>query len=640
MWIHQLKQRGLFCICGFVVLFLGLIAGFWIGQSWMGQYFPEALAIGTILAFIAALYEALSKPVPVKKAADFAIFFILCLLLCALVLGISVSATATHQLQHSDRVAGFIPYSDAAGYFHQVISWPSETLDGWNSRRPLNAVFNILEFQLGFSSLLGMILVRVALAALAVSSFIAILATVTGRYAALTAGFTLLFWTWPYASSLLSEINGITISAAAYALLLLSMIQKQYSFAFLGLSAVVLAFCFRPYNPLMPAIFALGTTLTIAVNYRKSLKYAALVALIFTFMAASLPWAIYSAYGHKDGAVHGNTGYSVLGLARGTDWAEAGQYVALNYPAMTESESNKLMFELAFRTVQTDPKLLAKALLNNLLSAIWRYQVETRKTFGFPEHSGFGQWQQRTHWAIALIALREPLIWVTFLYFIVSTIAIPKVFKSYPAVVIVFGLSLITYITFAPVAFGDGGWRSVATLYPGLTIITVILPLWIRITRDKQFYKNTEIKQDKQLVRSSFSLAVIPVLMICFVIAALPYPALARYYGQVISPKERKYQFTVEIESQAKSRWLSLNEAVITPANLINWAAENDLEDWTAYFESQGHQFIRIIVDKEQWILQVKDQDSVRQAKNLQPRLFNVITVDDSTLKRSFPLKQ
>ena len=147
------------------VLVAGTLAGWWLGQTSLGAGLPRWLAVGTVVASLLAVGLAFDRRAPRPVRGGDAGFVLLCLSLCALGLGSAISAPAVWQLAPMERLAGFLPYSDAAAYYQQVLEWPAPTFNPMNSRRPLSTALNLLAFDLGGATLLGLLGVHAALAA-------------------------------------------------------------------------------------------------------------------------------------------------------------------------------------------------------------------------------------------------------------------------------------------------------------------------------------------------------------------------------------------------------------------------------------------------------------------------------------------
>ncbi len=595
-------------LLGCVVIAAGILAGYWMGKTSLGQYLPRLLTVGTLAAFLSAVYTAYQHPNLTPNVADNNAFILVCLFICAATLGSSISAVAIWQLSPSDRMAGLMPYSDASAYYQQVLEWPAQTFNAWNSRRPLNATLNIMEFHLGGTTLLGMILVRVALAALAITAFIVALASVVGRSAALTAGFVLLIWIWPYASSTLSEINGITLSAAGYALLLIALAQKQRIFAGLGLFALVLAYTFRPYNPLMPALFAFFVILGLVVDWRKGFKFALFAAVAATLLIVILPKTIYLAYGHPDGSLNANTGYTVLGLARGTDWVEASKFVDSQAPGLSERDKNTLMYKMALESAKKDMGPLSKALTVNLAKAIIEAQQELGSTLGFSkqierkaQHNREEMIRLQNPVEFLRFVAQHPTIWITSLFTLLSGILIFWTLKSSMPLALLGGVSVIAFITIAPVVYGDCHWRGVASLYPGLALLATAIPLSIRQARRARMQIETDPSQFiKATVAPRFE-SYVPIALIGFVLIAMPYPAVSRLFGGDAKPMDDA--LVLDVRDNETAHWTGLNRAVITPRKLLAWSIEEVHGEWAEFLSRYGKSIIQVRYENGTYVL-------------------------------------
>jgi len=563
---------------GCVVLAGGILTGYCIGQTGFGRFLPRLLSAGTALSFITAVYFSLYRQVSTKDFIGNSAFLVFCLFLCSAVFGSSISATAAWQLSPYDRIAGFLPYADASDYYKQAIEWPAQTFNAWNSRRPLNAALNIMEFKLGGSTLLGMILIRVALAALTITAFIVALASAVGRPAALASGFILLNWSCLWASSMLSEINGITISAAGFALLIVALTQKRRTPAYFGLFAISLAYVFRPYNPLMPALFAFAVVLLLAANWRKSLKPAFLAAFAFTLLAIVLPKAIYFAYGHPDGITNGNTGFVVLGFARGTDWSEANKFTESKSHGLSERDKDRLMYEMAAKQFIENPKLAFIKVVENSLEAFDCFQDKFAAAFRFP---GFSAMIQRKG------------IWLGFLISSILFMFFPGAgVKKCPWNLrrrerILFMVSFVSFISIAPFIFIDGGWRVVATLYPGLAMLATGIPMGIRFLRTDNRPTDSCQPTPDQGASDNIPLFVnyLPMALIGFVLLAMTYPALSRVFSGEVGSSQNNV-FILDVRDGEKTRWTGFNSATVSPQGLLAWAAprerNGDLPAWVA----------------------------------------------------------
>ena len=585
------------------MLAAGILTGYLIGLTRLGQFLPRLLAVGTVVSFIIALYSAFRSSHLNKDVVDNNTFFLLCLFICAAALGSSISAPPRGALGNMsiDNFARFLPNFDAGHYYQQVLSWPDKTLNAWNSRRPFNAMLNIMEFQMGGSTLLGMILLRVSLAAIALAAFIAALARVVGRSAALSAGYVLLIWTWPYASSMLSEINGITISASGFALLLVALTQKSKKIAYLGLFALVLAYIFRPYNPLMPGLFAFVVMMIMAENWRKGFQEAILVAFAATVLAFMIPKLIYFAYGNSDGTINGNSGYVLLGHARGTDWEEAWKYIHSKAPNLSERELNDLMYEEAMKDIQQDIRPMVKTLIIGGVKALYVTQREFGAALGFSRYNPDST--KKTQEGFLSFLISTPSIWFSSFFMLFSVIVIFLNIKKRRFEVLLCGISLVVFISIAPVIILDGGWRLVATLYPGLAILITAIPISIRYNRQKS-RKSIDAKP-AQIQNFTY----LPMALIGLVLFAIPYPALSRFFARDV--KSKSQAIIVDVCNAESSHWTGLNRAVIAPNEMLTWTSYYGIADLSAFLERYGSSLRQVRLENNGFVLLYQPQQGM-----------------------------
>lgn len=581
-------------LLGCIVLGSGLLTGYLFGMTLFGQYLPRLIAAGTVISLLVAFYSAFRSPCVISNDVIGSYRFVLfCLFLTSTLLGSSISATVMWQLSPWDRIAGVLPYSDALGYYGQVVNWPSNSFGDFNSRRPLNAVFNIMEFHLGGKTLLGMMMVRVTLSALAISAFIVALSTFVGRSSALVVGFVLLFWSWPYASSMLSEINGLTLSSAGYALLLLALAKKQRKLAVFGVFALVLTYAFRPANPLTPALFAIFILGSIAGNWRKGIKTALFVVFASIALIVVIPKALYHVYGSSDGIINGNTGAVVLGLARGTNWQEAQTFVAREAPGLSERKRMGFMYKCAIQTVKKDMNPMGKVLTIGFAKGVFRFQQEIGGALGFS--TDIGDRARSSFKEFVQYVMGTPSVWITSLFVLINVvITIYLALKIRSPYALLGVLSIIAEILIAPFIFNDGGWRVFAGLYPGLAFFVIAIPVTIRYIRSigEQANENSSTIQQKTS-ETNFSMYV-PIALIGLVLLAMPYPAVYRLFADKVRPMSDEVIITVQ--DKAVPHWTGLNQAIISKEVFLTWSKSVGEEEVSAFLTQYGTSVQQIIM--------------------------------------------
>lgn len=563
---------------------VGTLAGLWLGQTHLGASLPRVLALATLLASLLAVGWAVIWPQAARPRGGEIGFTVLCLGVSALVLGSAISVPAVWQVSPMDHLAGFLPYSDAAAYYQQVLEWPAPTFNPINSRRPLSTALNLLAFDLGGSTLLGMLLVHAALAALGITAFMAALAEVAGRWAALTAGGALLLWTWPYAGTPLSEINSITLSAAGYALLLVALARRERGRAALGVAALIMAYAIRPYNPLMPALMAGAVSLGLARHWRPALTRALAVAALALLGGVVLSAALGFAYGHPQGSANSNAAYTALGLARGTDWKEASNWLAAQHPGLSERAGASLMYTTAVAAIRQDPRPLCTALGVGLVKGLYFSQQEVGAAVGLSRHAvGAAQTGGR---AFLHFILAHPSIWLGAMFAALSGGALFAARKRFPAVAILGGVSVLGLLSAAPVFFGDGSWRAVAALYPGLALLVAAIPLAMRS-------RGVQVREEPPSTGLAQSPArALPFALLGFAGLALLYPASFRLAPEQARPWAEA--LVLEIRQHATPHWLGPNRAVVAPGDLQTWATAMGQVEWAAFVARHAAQLVEV----------------------------------------------
>jgi hypothetical protein len=500
------------------------------------------------------------------------------------------------------RLGGFVPYSDAGAYFTQIVNWPADFFDQFNSRRPFNATLNILHYDAGARELLGLLLVRSALMSLSIAFLTTALVRVVGILGGLASGLILIAWSLPYVGTMLSETNGITLAAAGYACLLLGMHSERFSWIAWGLVGLAFATALRPYNPALPALACASFFVFGHWPLRKKLLVALTSALIATVITFGITRIAYAAYGNPEGAPGGNTGYTVLGIARGTDWMEAGDYVSKNYPPLNERQLNDLMYDLALQAVLKDPKPAAKSLLNGLWGAVNDFPVQVLGSLNFNN-----------------VDHRSAMVLVSYAIVLAFLIVCSKGSAS-PVVILLF-VSLVAFLTMAPVIYTDGGWRIAASLYPGLALIAstpflLLQEIWARNRTD---YKINAAPADKFRRET-----IVPAMMVILVSGvSLPYPLLARAL-RTNSPKDDPCaSVAVKFDDGiSPAHWTGFSQGRAPQDTREKWMQLFDFKEWAAFFSEHRHSVSGLSHHNGELIVLVKDAAAITDkpdAKKMHP---------------------
>lgn len=513
--------------------------------------------------------------------------FILCLTVTAFCsLGLSLSPKVPSWY----RLGGFIPFSDAGNYYSQVLNWPAESFDAWNSRRPLNSPLNILQFDIGQRSLLGTLVVRIVLLALSIGFFVVALAGVAGSWPAIVSGILLIAWSFPYTSTMLSETNGIALAATGFGCLLLGMQAKRIGWIFWGVVGLAMATALRPYNPLFPLLAGIVAVVAMPWSWGKRLAVGAAIALLAMVVVSGGPRIAYAVYGHPDGSVGGNTGYTVLGLARGSDWVEASTFIQQHHPSLSEREKNALMYELAIKAVLEDPRPALKSLLSGLASAFRALPQEVARGFG---------WKTEV-----------PTIAVFLVYTLLAATLVCCVRSTAPTVVGLMLVSLVSLFSMAPVVYNDGGWRIAASLYPGLSMVAAC-PFFL----SRRFWPGNNAGQDSKPTpfQELGRWTIWPgQLVVVFALIALPYPMLTRVFTGELPREQINNTFVVQFDdSKHEAQWTGFNEGRAPRTTLQDWMRQFGFKEWETFFQAYGKSVRELRNERGKLVLTVADSEAV-----------------------------
>jgi hypothetical protein len=555
----------------------GVLLGLVLGQSSISNFFPGIISAAWWILLVLSLLAAAGYRLPVKSLPDKA-FFPLTLFLCSLALGSSVSASCI-QLHRGEewwfRLAGFIPFSDACGYYEQAINWPAEHLAEQSSRRPWNAALNLAAFHLSGRSLLVLLLIKAMLTAGAIAAVIDALSIRAGRLPAWFAGTAMLYFAWPQVPLMMTEINGLIFTATGIALLLYGLASEKKWLLVWGIISMLISGQLRPYNPLMPYVFIAGILFIFPTKQHKFklFLFSSLLAFAFNFFTSR---ALYSAYGHPGTSINGNIDCTLLGLARGTNWWEAQLFTyelmkkeanlregspEANAFHPSESEISAKQRSLIIPTIRENPRLLFRALNFGLYEALKRYYVESME------------------WAGLEPVTKSRFNKVLFPLFYALIVLLPLVlFRRYPAAICMLVLTFFTFLSFAPVVYGDGGWRIVAPLFPGLALFPLLLPLgleWLMKRPVLQAVSN-EVKMNGRPGIAFARGLVIAMLVL------LPYPAVVRLFMPPGGPPAQDV-FEVRLDDSVRPGWTGFNSAVASEDVMANWVRKAEQEDFGGY---------------------------------------------------------
>jgi hypothetical protein len=319
----------------------------------------------------------------------------------------------------------------------------------------------------------------------------------------------------------------------------------------------------------------------------------AVTGVFATTVMVAAPRLAYSAYGHPDGSIGGNTGFVVLGLARGTDWAEASTFIRQLYPSLNERQRNDLMYEMAVETVLHDPWPLVKSLRSGLWNATWSLPQEVAGGFG---------------WGAELPGLARLLFYVLLFGTVIGC-----AFTAGWIPIAMMTVSLAAFLGMAPVVYNDGGWRIAASLYPGLALVAVTPFLLIRrcwLTRGRARHgKPAPVQPTGPTARG----AIWPgQAVIVLALLSLPYPMLTRAFASSNPPPTIDPSILVRFDdSEINPQWTSLNEGRASINVLQDWMRKFGFEEWEIFLRAHGASVRELRNDRGDLVLIVTDIEAV-----------------------------
>jgi hypothetical protein len=504
---------------------------------------------------------------------------------------------------------GFIPVSDAFDYFGAVIDWPSEYFNLMSSRRPLNPVVQIAEFHLGGFSLLGMYVVRAVLAAIAIAAFTVSLARLIGNWAAWAAACLLMFWTWPFVSLVMTETNGITWATAGFALIFHAFAEKEKKNLLLwGLLGITIATAFRPANPFNAPVFALALVLLTPV-FKKKIASGLILAALTLLVPAVAERLIFSQYGNPQTSLQGNIGQVLLGLARGTNWSEAIDYIQHLYPELVhepgaesgielryhEKEINDKMLEILWPTVRENPQVLLQSLKSSFLKSVdglFLHSLNAAGLDNLPDRFSRPAW---------------------YLFYLGLLTSMALLYRS--RVVWILALSLFSLFSIAPVIYADGDWRMAATLYPGLALMGALIPMVAG--KCKSWLAKEAVNTgatDAEPPGLDAAEVVRPIqLLILFALLSIPYVLVHGLLTSKDKASGNSYTFTLAIDAEKPPGWTGPNSAVISPDYMRQWFEMGAIGNYvgmkeTADFIQNYRQSLHaVVLDPDEFVLVLKD---------------------------------
>ena len=579
----------------FISSFLGITSG-----SFLGYHFPSlcfsAIPFFIILSYVFSILCSFFRRISLvdQSFVNHRFFPLIICFICSLFLSSSVTALPILNDSGFDRIAGLIPFSDAKGYFRQVLTFSSDSFDVWNSRRPFNSALNILQYDLSFQNLQSFLFIRVTFASLGITYFVITIKRYLGLFLSIVISLILVLWIWQFSSSLLSEINCFTVSLVSFSLFITSLSSKTLSKSLIHGSLSLLLFSYgyslRPYSPLIVVIAAIFLTLSSRVVCQSNLRFpirllSIFLSIFFTYASVALPSSLYS---HPNSISNSNAAYTILGLTRGTNWQEAGTFMTENYPELSGKQKYYKMRDLSFNYFKQNPSAFIKSTSFSFLVCLYSYPAKIGEAFGISDQllglekkPGFRPGTSKTVLASLKAHFKNIsnsfesffillIVFLRFLFFLLLLSLTYFLPSSYSPIKYLIFFSLLILFSFAPIVFSDAGWRIAAPLYPGLSLLVTALPLSLRNQHNYTFL----------LPPPNFIplLSVVPTFILIFFSISIFYPISSASLRTTPQP------FVVSIQHTNSPRWTSANSAVTSSDSLVRWANLSNQPSWSYLF--------------------------------------------------------
>ncbi len=307
----------------------------------LGPYVPLGSFVLVLVAALTQWALAVSSPVrrcaaPIRRAPALvetiaAVGSVLAFL--ALLLSSWTTAPPTNLT-----IGGAVPWSDSMLYFgggERLLMFGS--LDAYNSRRPLNSMFNADRLAVtGFNLRAALVLQAVLLG---VVCFLA--ARAVARQLGPPAGFAL-FAVLVAVSSLfvatnMSEVLAIMLGALGFAAMWNAIATRQASLALWGIALLALAMAARPGPILVLIVVPLWFAYYLRGRRRMNWQFLGIAAAIVAGNAV-LGYVLVPLYGGEVGNVNGNSSLIVYGMARGfpgwSDQVGSWRQIYVDYPQL------------------------------------------------------------------------------------------------------------------------------------------------------------------------------------------------------------------------------------------------------------------------------------------------------------------
>ena len=449
-------------------------------------------------------------------------------------------------------LAGFLPLSDAAGYFwcaNDLVD-RGTTID-WCHRRPIYSVFlGSLSMVLG-RDLHLILLVQAAILSLSVVVFIREVSRWLGILFGLTSGIAVAYFIRDHALvQLMSEVIGLALGILAITILLRAGEGRSPALALVGLVVLSVAL-----NARAGAFFAVPAVLLwiVWIAWQRGAGHWRFLAMGIGVAASgfAVHGLIVSMVGGTSGGSHGNFALTLYGLSVGGNWST----IYTDYPALfssgsdsqladivsgdsaTEKLVNAKIYGLAFANILSSPGVFISSLYKNVI-----YYFASVVLGSIPER-----------WPI----LDSGVVWILAILFM----AWRARWDPRSALVVAFSVGEVAS---APLIAIDGGVR-VFAVTAAHQILPVVFLARALITRSLRVANLDGLSSDT--VRSGWPKTA---LATTFVIASLFLPSLTPLRNLARSPIRSEVScapeyYTVVTRLKTGGSWLSITPRASVP---------------------------------------------------------------------------
>lgn len=263
-------------------------------------------------------------------------------------------------------IGGFIPNSDAAGYFGGGLNYLIfDRIDPWNLRRPLAMLFRSETIALGNLNFVGTILVQIA----ALSFAIYWATNAIMKWRGVAAG--LVFWAMayvlfrPFAITTLTEPLALFWGFCSIPFLIHGMSAKSAPHLLVAIAFLFVALFIRMGAMFVIPLVVIWSLLYLGADIRQRLRNVLAVSLVL-FIIIMSNVALDKLYGESDSELGGNFGSVLCGMSIGGSWKDCFDRYSDETKQMNEAQLADFFYRTAARNVLHDPRNFMRSMRSGL----------------------------------------------------------------------------------------------------------------------------------------------------------------------------------------------------------------------------------------------------------------------------------